>query len=245
MTRIWILTLFPAHFEAFLHEGIAGQAFSGKRGGHFEVNLINPREFALDRHQSVDDYPYGGGAGMVMRADVLERTLLEGVIGAGAYDLEQMKEQLLVVCPGPRGKSWNNKIAKKFALETLAGEKDIVFVCGRYEGIDERFLEKYVDVHFSLGDFILTGGELATMVILDSSVRFVPGILGNKESAQTESFQSGFLEEPMYTRPAVFGDLSVPAILTSGNHAKVEEYRKNERLRMTKQYRPDLLDNNS
>lgn len=242
MKRIWIVTIFPDYFDAFLSEGIAGQAFSGKRGDHFEVAIINPRDFATDNHQSVDGYPYGGGAGMVMRADVLERAIIDGVVALGAYDQEQIKEQLTIVCPGPRGKVWQNDVARDFAANILAGGKDIVFVCGRYEGIDERFLERYVDAHFSLGDFILTGGELAVMVMLDSAVRFVPGILGNKESAQTESFQSGMLEEPMYTRPAVFGDQSVPAILTSGNHKKVDEYRANERVRMTKKYRPDLLE---
>tara|TARA_R110000868_G_scaffold248282_25_gene504780 strand:- start:1822 stop:2559 length:738 start_codon:yes stop_codon:yes gene_type:complete len=242
MKRIWIMTLFPNHFEAFLSEGIAGQAFSGKRGNLFEVEIINPRDFALDNHQSVDAYPYGGGAGMVMRPDVLETALIEGIIANGAYDLEQIKEQLNIVCPGPRGTPWSNDVAKNFSKDFLAGEKDLVIICGRYEGIDERFIEKYVDAHFSLGDYILTGGELAAMVMLDSSVRFVSGILGNKESAQTESFQSGLLEEPMYTRPAVFGEQSVPAVLTSGNHKKVDEYRASERIRMTKKYRPDLLE---
>lgn len=241
MKRIWILSLFPDYFDAFLTEGIAGQAFSGKRGELFEVTVLSPRDFALDNHQSVDAYPYGGGAGMVMRPDVLERALLEGVVALGAYDQERIKEQLCIVCPGPRGTPWKNSVAKDFAHNVLAGERDIVFICGRYEGIDERFLDKYVDQHYSIGDFILTGGELAVMVMLDSSVRFVPGILGNKDSAETESFQSGLLEEPMYTRPAVFGEQSVPAILTSGNHAKVEEYRRAERVRMTKTYRPDLL----
>ena len=242
MKRIWIISLFPSHFEAFLSEGIAGQAFSGKRGNLFEVEVINPRDFALDNHQSVDAYPYGGGAGMVMRPDVLETALLEGVIGQGAYDLEQIKDQLSIICPGPRGTPWNNQVAKNFATEYLSGDKDLVIICGRYEGIDERFIDKYIDRHFSIGDFILTGGELATMVMLDSSVRFVSGLLGNKESAQTESFQSGLLEEPMFTRPAVFSEQPVPAVLTSGNHKKVEEYRSSERLRMTKKYRPDLLE---
>jgi len=182
---------------------------------------------------------------MVMRPDILETALLEGVVAQGAYDQEQIKEQLTIVCPGPRGTPWKNKVAKDFAVNHLAGEKDLVFICGRYEGIDERFLEKYVDQHFSIGDFILTGGELAVMVMLDSAVRFVPGILGNKESAQTESFQQNLLEEPMYTRPALFGETPVPAILTSGNHAKVDEYRKQERLRMTSKYRPDLLEKKS
>ncbi|PIP90226.1 MAG: tRNA (guanosine(37)-N1)-methyltransferase TrmD [Bdellovibrionales bacterium CG12_big_fil_rev_8_21_14_0_65_38_15] len=245
MKRIWIVTLFPDYFDSFLSEGIAGQAFSGKRGEYFDVQVINPRDFALDNHQSVDAYPYGGGAGMVMRPDILETALLEGVVAQGAYDQEQIKEQLTIVCPGPRGTPWKNKVAKDFAVNHLAGEKDLVFICGRYEGIDERFLEKYVDQHFSIGDFILTGGELAVMVMLDSAVRFVPGILGNKESAQTESFQQNLLEEPMYTRPALFGETPVPAILTSGNHAKVDEYRKQERLRMTSKYRPDLLEKKS
>ncbi|MFX3675797.1 MAG: tRNA (guanosine(37)-N1)-methyltransferase TrmD [bacterium] len=236
------MTLFPNHFEAFLSEGIAGQAFSGKRGNLFEVEVINPRDYALDNHQSVDAYPYGGGAGMVMRPDVLETALLEGVVASGAYDIEQIKDQLTVVCPGPRGTPWNNEVAKRFSKECLGGEKDLVIICGRYEGIDERFINKYVDQHYSIGDFILTGGELAAMVMLDSAVRFVAGILGNKESAQTESFQSGLLEEPMFTRPAVFSEQPVPAVLTSGDHKKVDEYRASERLRMTKKYRPDLLE---
>ncbi len=235
--QIWILTLFPEYFEAYKTVGVIGKALSGERedGIHFEFNLINIRSFSDNNYKSVDDYAYGGGAGMVMRADILANALLKGT--------NYSKETHHVVFPSPRGRIWNNDCAKDFAKNYLgknSEEKDIVFICGRYEGIDERFLENYVNEYYSLGDFILSGGEVATMAMLDSALRFVDGILGNRESNVEESFQSGLLEHPQYTKPREFEGKEVPKVLISGHHKNIETYKQNERERLTKELRPDL-----
>ena len=181
---------------------------------------------------------------MVMRADILKKALWEGVIEAGEYGPDY-KDKLHVVFPGPRGKSWNQEVCKDFSkrmgIEDGKG-KDIVFICGRYEGIDERFIQAYVDEEISLGDYVLTGGELAVMSIIDSSLRFLPGVLGNRESFQQESFNKGLLEHPQYTRPRTFEGASVPEVLLSGHHKKIEAFEQAESLRITKLYRPDLLE---
>lgn len=242
MKKIWIVTLFPEYFEPLKNCGITGSALRGEREVVLEVNCINPKNFTPKNFKGVDDTPYGGGPGMVMRADVLKDTLTNGIIIPQGYG-ENFKEKLHVVFPGPRGKTWNNSyckdFAKRFSAET---DKDLVFICGRYEGIDERFLELYVDEQISLGDFILTGGEIPTMAIIDSVMRFFDGVLGNRESAELESFQTNRLEHPQYTRPKVFDGLEVPEVLTSGNHKKIEEYQRDEALRITKIHRPDLLE---
>ncbi|MCP4913981.1 MAG: tRNA (guanosine(37)-N1)-methyltransferase TrmD [Oligoflexia bacterium] len=240
MKKIWILTLFPEFFEPLKEAGVVGQALSGKRGHDYELITIQLRDFHPQGHQGVDDTPYGGGAGMVMRADALKDAFEKGIIEAGKYGAN-WKEQLHVIAPGPRGKVWNFEMAQTFAKEKfIEGKKDLVFVCGRYEGIDERFIENYVDEHYSLGDFILSGGELAVMTFIDSAMRFVPNVLKNYESVLEESFGSELLEYPQYTRPAEFEGMSVPEILTSGHHKKIAEYRLEKRKEMTKKFRPDL-----
>ncbi len=241
--RIWILTLFPEYFKPLLECGIAGQALRGERSSEnfgFEVQCINIRDFATSKYKSVDDSPYGGGPGMVMRADILRDALIKGVVEAHGYE---SLDQLTVIYTSPRGRVWNNQEAREFATKTLSHpEKDIVFICGRYEGIDERFLEKYVSEYISIGDFVLTGGEIAVLTILDSAVRFVPGILGNKLSSVTDSFEDGLIEYPQYTRPAEFEGMSVPDVLMNGHHKKIEEWQKAEKIRLTQKHRPDLLD---
>jgi tRNA (guanine37-N1)-methyltransferase len=245
MKKIWIITLFPNYFDSLINFGITGSALRGERGSKIEFNTVQLRSYAPKDYKGVDDSPYGGGAGMVMRADVLKEALLKGVVEAGEYG-EDWRERLQVVFPGPRGKTWNNSYCKEFAKRfSEDGSKDLVFVCGRYEGIDERFLSLYVDEQISLGDFILTGGEIAVMAILDSSLRFFSGVLGNKESSEQESFQSNTLEHPQYTRPKVFDGLEVPEILLSGHHGNIEKYQKDEAMRITKIHRPDLLENKS
>jgi tRNA (guanine37-N1)-methyltransferase len=243
--RIWILTLFPEYFRPLLDCGIAGSALRGERseeGARFEVKFVNIRDYSKGRYKSVDDSPYGGGPGMVMRADILRDALIEGVIQAGGY---ASREQLRVIYTSPRGEVWNNKVARRFGCGILASsEADPVFICGRYEGIDERFLETYVDEYYSLGDYVLTGGELAVMVMLDSAVRFVPGILGNKLSSVADSFEDGLLEYPQYTKPREFEGLEVPAVLLEGHHKKIEEWQHQEKLKMTRKFRPDLLPKN-
>jgi tRNA (guanine37-N1)-methyltransferase len=241
MKKIWIITLFPNYFDSLINFGITGSALRGERGNKIDIETVQLRNYTPKDYKGVDDSPYGGGAGMVMRADVLKEALMSGVVAPGGYG-ENFKEKLHIVFPGPRGKTWDNTYCKDFAKRFSAeGSKDLVFICGRYEGIDERFLNLYVDEQISLGDFILTGGEIPTMAIIDSALRFFSGVLGNKESSEHESFQANLLEHPHYTRPKVFDGVQVPDILTSGHHQNIEKYQKEESLRITKLHRPDLL----
>lgn len=239
LRRVWILTLFPEYFKPLLECGISGAAFRGERSDSlkFEMKFVNIRDFATTKYKSVDDSPFGGGPGMVMRADILRDAFIKGVVEAGGY---KDSSELTVVYTSPRGRVWDNKVAREFGTTTLS-EKDVVFVCGRYEGIDERFIEKYVNEFYSIGDYVLTGGELAVMTMLDSAVRFVPGILGNKLSSEYDSFEDGLLEFPQYTKPQEFEGMPVPEVLLSGHHKKIEEWQKEQKLSMTKKLRPDLL----
>lgn len=242
---IWILTLFPEYFKPLSEYGVLGSALRNERGngaGEFEIRTVQISDYSPKSFKGVDDSPFGGGVGMVMRPDVLRDALLNGVVKEGAY---QSKNELHVVCPMPRGSVWSHSVAKNFACDYLdfSCDKDIVFICGRYEGIDERFLEKYVDQFISLGDYILTGGELAVMTILDSAMRFVPGVLGNKLSAVEESFSDGMLEHALYTRPRDFEGLSIPPEYLSGDHKKIDECKKSSKMEITKKYREDLLKN--
>lgn len=239
--RIWILTLFPEFFKPFLECGIAGSAFRGERSDDtfkFEMHFVNIRDFSTTKYKSVDDSPFGGGPGMVMKADILRDALMKGVVEAGGY---ASKDELHVVYTSPRGTVWTNKVARDFGTKVLGGEKDVVFICGRYEGIDERFLENYVNEFYSVGDYVLTGGEIPVMAMLDSAVRFVPGILGNKLSAGDDSFEDGLIEFPQYTKPREFEGKVVPEILLEGHHKKIGEWQKEQKLAMTKKWRPDLL----
>ncbi|MBL7664584.1 MAG: tRNA (guanosine(37)-N1)-methyltransferase TrmD [Bacteriovoracaceae bacterium] len=241
--KIWIITLFPDYFQGFLSQGIVGSTLRNERSTseqEFEVNMVDLKNFSPKSFKGVDDAPFGGGAGMVMRADVMKLALMDGVVKAGNY---QSLSDLHVVCPAPRGATWTNNEAKKFAADYLNFEtkKDIVFICGRYEGIDERFLVTYVNQFISIGNFILTGGEIAVMTILDSSLRFVSGVLGNKLSSVDESFENSSLEYPLYTRPREFDGITVPEELLSGHHLKIEAYKTRLKAEMTKNYRPDLI----
>jgi tRNA (guanine37-N1)-methyltransferase len=240
--RIWILTLFPEYFGPLLSCGIAGSALRGERSEgelKFEVRCVNIRDYSTTKYKSVDDSPFGGGPGMVMRADILKQALMKGVVEAGGYET---RELLHVIYTSPRGKVWNNKVARDFGTRLLGGgDKDLVFIAGRYEGIDERFLETYVNEFYSLGDFVLTGGELAIMTMLDSAIRFVDGILGNKLSSMEDSFEDGLLEYPQYTKPREFEGKDVPEVLLEGHHKKIQEWQKNQKILMTEKYRPDLL----
>lgn len=240
--KIWILTLFPEYFKPLLECGISGQALRGERGDEnfkFEVKFVNIRDYSTTKYKSVDDSPFGGGPGMVMRADILRDALVKGVQEAGGYS---SLEDLHVIYTSPRGNVWDNKVAREFGTEVLAHpSKDVVFICGRYEGVDERFLEKYVNDYYSLGDFVLTGGELAVMTMLDSAVRFVPGILGNKLSSEYDSFEDGLIEYPQYTKPREFEGMEVPQILLDGHHKKIGEWQLEQKKAMTQKWRPDLL----
>lgn len=243
--RIWILTMFPEYFTPLKECGVLGSALRNERAtdkGEFELITVRISDFCKKGFKGVDDSPFGGGQGMIMRADVLENALLQGIVYEN-YNQENLKNELVVVCPLPRGKVWDHPSAVEFAQNVLSFDvnKDVVFICGRYEGIDERFLEQYVDRFISLGDYILTGGELAVMTILDSAMRFVSGVVGNKLSVEEESFASGLLEHPLYTRPREFNGKLVPEPYLSGDHKRIDELKHKQSLEMTKKYRPDLL----
>ena len=222
--KFQILTLFPAMFQGPLTESILRR---GVESGAISVDLHNIRDFALDRHRTVDDAPYGGGAGMVMKVEPL------------AACIEAVKAeapQALVILTSPRGEPFTQAVARE-----LAAEAGLIILCGRYEGIDERVRELYVDRELSIGDFVLTGGELAAMVIVDAVSRLIPGVLGSEESALDESFSDGLLEYPQYTRPPEFRGLTVPPVLLSGNHREIDRWRRRQALLQTVQCRPDLL----
>jgi len=219
-----VLTLFPGMFEGPLTESILKRACEK---GIIEVALHNIRDYAFDRHNVTDDYPYGGGAGMIMKIEPL----------AGCIEhVRARSPHARVVLTTPRGRALNHSIA-----EELAREESLIIICGRYEGIDERVRDSFVDDEISIGDFVLTGGEMAAMVMIDAVSRFVPGVLGSDESAMNDSFADGLLEYPQYTRPPEFRGLEVPRILLSGNHKEIEKWRRRESLRLTAMLRPDLL----
>jgi tRNA (guanine37-N1)-methyltransferase len=220
-----ILTLFPAMFTGPLSESILKKA---RENGLIDVTLHNIRDHATDRHRIADDSPYGGGAGMVMKVEPLAACI---EVARAANPTAQ------VVLMSPCGEPFSAALAEEFAREP-----GLILVCGRYEGIDERVAALYGDREISLGDFVLTGGELAAMVIVDAVSRFVPGVLGTGSSAYTDSFCGGLLEYPQYTRPTEFRGMRVPEVLLSGNHAEISRWRRREALRRTRERRPDLLE---
>ena len=224
--RIDILTLFPNMFYGVLNESIIKRA---QEKSLVKFNLINFRDFSTDKHKKVDDYPYGGGAGMVLSP----QPIFDAVESVKAESAGPTRVLLMT----PQGE----RFTQHKALE-LAKEKHLVFICGHYEGFDERIREHLATDELSIGDYVLTGGELASMVIIDSVVRLIPGILGNQESYQYDSFSDGLLEYPQYTRPANFRGLKVPDVLLSGDHKKIETWRRHESLRRTLNRRPDLLE---
>lgn len=228
--RFHILTLFPEMVTAGLNTSIIGRAMTK---GLIDINAVNIRDFSTNKHMKVDDYPYGGGAGMVMQAEPVYlsyKSVEEGVVARTGK-----KPRVLYMTP--QGKTFHQKMA-----EELAREEELVFLCGHYEGIDERALELIVTDHVSIGDYVLTGGELPAMVMIDSISRLVEGVLNNDESAKYESFADNRLEYPQYTRPEEFMGMKVPAVLLSGDHKKVAEWREAESLRRTMERRPDLLE---
>ena len=221
-----VLTLFPDMIVNGMNTSITGRAMER---GLIELDAVNIRDYADNKHMRVDDYPYGGGAGMVMQAEPVYR--------AFRAVKESISCPVRVVYLTPQGRVFDQELA-----EELAGEKELVFLCGHYEGIDERVLEEIVTDPVSIGDYVLTGGELPAMVMMDTISRLVPGVLNNEESAVGESFQGHLLEYPQYSRPAVWREKPVPEVLLSGHHANVESWRREQSLRRTAKWRPDLLD---
>lgn len=224
--RIDVLTLFPRMFEGPMGESIIGKA---REKGLLEMNISNFRNFSDNKHKTVDDYPYGGGAGMLLKVQPIYDNIQ-------AIEQEAPKTKKRVILLDPAGKPFNQAMAEEFSQE-----EHLVFICGHYEGYDERIRSLVTD-EVSLGDYVLTGGELGAMVMIDATVRLLPEVLGNNLSAQTDSHSTGLLEHPQYTRPAVFNDMEVPAVLMNGNHKLIEEWQLKESLRRTYLRRPDMLE---
>jgi tRNA (guanine37-N1)-methyltransferase len=221
---ITVLTLFPELFEPFFGHGMIRRAVLG---GQIVPATLNIRDFAAGRHKVVDDRPFGGGAGMVMKPEPL---------AAAIRNAKSKSPASQTVLLSPQGKVLDQALARK-----LAALDGVILVCGRYEGVDERICQEYIDWEVSIGNFILTGGELAAMVLIDAFVRLIPGVLGNEESAGNDSFCDGLLEHGQYTRPRIFEDQAVPEILLSGNHARIEHWRLEQALIRTFLKRPELL----
>lgn len=218
-----VLTLFPEMFEP-IKQSVIGKAIEKNI---IEINLINIRDFSKNKHKKVDDTPYGGGAGMVIRPDVVY----------DAYkSIEDNKTKVIYL--SPQGEKLNQEMVEK-----LSKEESLTLLCGHYEGIDQRVLDKIVDEEISIGDYVLTGGEIPAMVLIDSVSRYIPDVL-SQESTKEESFSTGLLEYPQYTRPEIFEGEKVPEVLTSGHHENIEKWRKQESIRITKLKRPDLLKEN-
>ncbi len=220
-----VLTLFPEMILQGMNTSITGRAIAK---GLLSIEAVNIRDFAFNKHQKVDDYPYGGGAGMLMQA--------EPVYLAYESIAERIGKKPRVVFLTPQGKVFHQSMARE-----MAQEEDLVFLCGHYEGIDERVLEEIVTDYVSIGDYVLTGGELPAMVMMDSISRMVPGVLNNQESGETESFAGNLLEYPQYSRPEEWHGKKVPDVLLSGHHANIEKWRREQSILRTAKWRPDLL----
>ena len=236
-----VLTLFPDLIQNYLADALLSKAILQKR---IQVKVVSLRQFAQGRYKSIDDVPYGGGDGMVFKASVLE----------SAMDSLQKNSHIKkkVIYLSPQGKTWNHELAKKMAVEwseQVADEdleihldQEVILICGRYAGIDQRFIQKCVDEEISIGDYVLSGGELAALVMIESISRYVPGVLGDENSAHLDSFEDGHsLEAPQFTKPQVWSGKNVPEVLASGNHAKIAEWKKNVAALVTFKKRPDLF----
>ena len=224
--KFTVLTLFPEFLEAFFANGMMARALNRKI---ISAESINIRDFASDRHNSVDDRPYGGGSGMVMMPGPLEKAINSAI---------QRSNAPWVVCLSPQGKPFT----QARACELAATPQDLILICGRYEGIDERVYARQVDEEICVGDFVMTGGEIAAMAVIDAVARMIPGVLGSNESSQCESFMDNRLEYAQYTRPEEYEDMAVPGVLLSGNHEKIRQWRRRSALERTFIKRPDLFE---
>lgn len=220
--KVNVLTLYPEMFPGCLGYSLVGKALAEKK---WELNVVNIRDFSDNHYKSVDDTPFGGGAGMIMRPDLLDKALSS----------VQPKGQIYYL--SPRGEVFRQATAQKWSQT-----KELTFVCGRFEGVDERVLEKWSIQEISIGDFVLSGGEPALLAMLDATVRLIPGVLGNAESIQEESFSNGLLEYPQYTKPQNWENRLVPEVLTSGHHGKIKQWRQEQSELLTKTRRPDLYE---
>jgi len=216
-----VFTLYPEYFPGYLNKGLFGKAMSEKI---WNLETVNIRDYSFDKHKTVDDTPYGGGNGMLIKADVLAKSLDE-----------KIKEKEKIIYLSPKGKLFNHKYAKEFS-----SEKSLNLICGHFEGIDERIIQSRNIEEISIGDFVLSGGEAAAFIILDAVLRFLPGVLGNENSTEEESFENGLLEYPQYTKPQIWEDKSVPDVLLSGDHAKIKDWRLTQSEAITRDRRPDL-----
>jgi tRNA (guanine37-N1)-methyltransferase len=225
--KFHVVTIFPEMLNGYLGSSILKRA---AQKDIISVSVHNLRDYSSDRHKKVDDYPYGGGSGMVMKPDPFFQIV---------ESLWPEREKRMVVMLSPRGRLFNQETAMKLSYE----ERDIVFLCGRYEAIDQRVSDNLVDEEFSIGDYVLTGGELPALVIIDAVARLIPGVLGDFGSTEEESFSWGLLDYPHYTRPEDFRGMTVPDVLLSGNHGEIDRWRKKQAIKATLQRRPDLLEN--
>ena len=223
--KIFIITPFPESINTLIENNIANQ---GIKKNLLEVEIINLRDFAKDNYKKIDDEPYGGGSGMVM--------MCQPLFDAIDHCIDLSVDKPLIIFPSPRGKKLNHDISSK-----LSNEKSLIFICGHYKGIDERVIEKYVDLEISIGDFIISNGELSTMIIFDSIARLVPGVLNDINSAMTDSFVDDLLDAPYFTRPNEIDGLKVPEVLLSGNHEAIKKWRNDKKIEITKDRRPDLF----
>ncbi len=220
--RIDIITLFPEIFKGVFEESIIKNAC---KKGYVDIKLYNLRDYTNDKHRKVDDRPFGGGAGMVLKP----QPIFDAV-----NDLKS--DGCKVILLSPQGKKMTQN-----SVSELSKYKHIILICGRYEGVDERIRKYLIDFEISVGDYVLTGGEIPAMVLVDSIVRLIPGVLGNEESVEHETFSNGYIEYPQYTRPVDFRDMKVPKILTSGNHKKIDDWRKKQSFKKTQKNRPEFL----
>lgn len=220
-----VVTLFPEMFSAISDWGVTGR---GLRDDLWSLSLHNPRDLATDRHGTVDDRPYGGGPGMVMQAPLLDQAVQSAKASLGG--------RVKVVAMTPQGRRFTDSLARELLVDDAT-----IFVSGRYEGIDERFIERSVDHEISVGDFVVSGGELPTMLVIDAMVRLIPGVLGHSDSAEEDSFADGLLDCPHYTRPETYEGRAVPAVLLSGDHGAIARWRRAQSVRRTLDRRPDLL----
>lgn len=226
--KIHIMTLFPDMVANGLNTSILARAIDK---GLLEIDAVNIRDYTADKHKKVDDYTYGGGAGMLMQAQPVYDC------HAAIVANQRTRQRIRTIYVTPQGKTFNQEMARQFA-----SEEQLIFLCGHYEGVDERVLEEIVTDYVSIGDYVLTGGELPAMVMVDAIARLVPGVLNNKDSAETESFSDNLLEYPQYSRPEIWNGKRVPEILLSGDHAKVDAWRLEQSIARTKERRPDLYE---